>query len=67
MNYDFKWVPELAWAGGVAVLVFVLTALLGLEDVTDWKTWLISLGTGAARAFAGAALAVLGRGKVIGA
>lgn len=57
--YNFKLIQEAAWAGGVALLVFVLTAALGLAEVTDWSAWAVSLGTGCARAVAGAILAVV--------
>ena len=58
-QYDFKWLPELLWAVGTAVVIFVLTSILGTTDETDWESWAISVGGGALRAAAAAALNVV--------
>lgn len=58
-EYNFKWFPELLWAVGIAVAIFVLTAIMGTSDTTDWKAWFVSLAGGAARAGAAAALNVI--------
>ena len=62
MKYDFKFWEEALWAGAIAALLVVLTALTGLENVDDWRTWAVSLGGGVARAVAGAILARLKTG-----
>lgn len=54
--YDIKWLEETAWAIGIAVAVFVLTAATGIEQITDWRVWLVGLVTGCIRVAAAAAL-----------
>jgi len=56
MQYDIKWLQELGWAVLVAVAVFLLTALTGIEEVSDIRVWFVSLVTGAIRVAAAAAL-----------
>ena len=58
-SYDFKWLPELLWAVGIAIAIFVLSAVMGTSDTTDWKSWFVSVAGGAARAGAAAALNVI--------
>lgn len=55
------WLQEILWAVAIAVGVFVLTALLGVEEVDDWRTWAYALAVGSIRVAAGAALDVLRR------
>lgn len=61
MEYDFKIVQELIWAGIVAVGITLLTVLVTFEpsEIGDWETWAVSLGGGLVRAFAAAVLAQL--------
>jgi hypothetical protein len=54
--YNIKWLEETGWAVLIAVAVFVLTAALGIETVSDWKAWAISLGTGSVRIVAATVL-----------
>jgi hypothetical protein len=63
--YDFKLLPEALRAAGFALVVFLLTtfASFNFSEVTDWKTWGISLGSGAIAAAAAGALAVLTRNR----
>lgn len=55
-TYDMNWWAEAGWAAFITALVFLLTAFVASEGVTDWKVWLIATATGAARAAAGALL-----------
>jgi len=61
MQYDFKLVEEMVWAGLVAAAVFALTALANFADPMDWRAFLVAVGGGSVRAAAGAVLAVLTR------
>jgi len=54
--YEIKLLQELGWSVLIAVVVFLLTALTGIEEVTDFRVWLVSLVTGAIRVAAAAAL-----------
>lgn len=56
MQYEIKWLAELGWSVLIAVAVFLLTALTGIEEVSDIRVWLVSLVTGAIRVAAAAAL-----------
>lgn len=49
MNYSVKWLEELGWSLLTVVGVFVLTALLDIQSVTDWKVWLQALALGSIR------------------
>ena len=54
--YEIKWLQELGWSVLIAVAVFLLTALTGIEEVSDIRVWLVSLVTGAIRVAAATAL-----------
>lgn len=54
--YTIKWLEETAWAVGIAVVVLLLTTLTGIESVTDWKTWIVGVGTASVRIAAATAL-----------
>lgn len=60
MTYNFKFAQEMVWVAGVAAVTFFLTAFVASSGVTDWRTWVITAGAGAARAAAAAMLALLG-------
>ena len=59
MEYNFKFWEELVWGAIVAAVVFVLTAFVASDGVDDWTTWLIAIGSGAARAAAAVVLTKL--------
>ena len=64
MQYEFKLIPEAVRAGGIALLVFVVTLLVDFdvdEVVSDWQTYVKSLASGGVAAAAAAILAVLTR------
>lgn len=54
--YEIKWLQEIGWAVVIAVAVFVLTGLTGIEQVTEWKVWLTGMVAGIVRVAAAAAL-----------
>ena len=60
-GYDFKLLPELAWAAGIAFAVYALTAFVQSQDVVSWQDLGVAIVTGGARAAAGAALAAIAR------
>ena len=64
MRYEFRAIPEIAWAVGVTALTFALTAFVATDAATDWQTWLPAVGIGSARAAAGALLAMLTKGAL---
>jgi|6_EtaG_2_1085325.scaffolds.fasta_scaffold02358_2 hypothetical protein len=57
--YDFKRLDELAWAAGVAAVIFAAQVLVEFDPdkIADWQTWAVSIAAGAIRAAAGAVLA----------
>lgn len=57
--YRFKFLQEMAWAGGITALTFVITGFIATNDATDWRVWVGSTLIGAARAAAGAGLAYI--------
>ena len=61
MQYDFKLIEEMVWAGLVAAAVFALTTLANFADPIDWRTLWVAVVSGSVRAAAGAVLAVLTR------
>lgn len=65
MTYKFKAWDELLWFAGVAVGTTVLTALVEFQpdEITDYRTWIISLGAASIRAAAGAVLAALAKSR----
>lgn len=62
VHYDFKWLPELAWAVTVAVAAY-LAMTIGTVNAEDWGKWdrlWVSLGVGAVRAALGALVSYAG-------
>lgn len=61
MSYRFKWKPEMAFFLLTAGLTYLLQVLstTDLNAVANWRTLLISVGAGLARALIGAALQLL--------
>lgn len=59
MTYDFKKLQELAWVAVVSAAIVVLQIIVASESIGDWQTWVIGVGGAAARAAAGAVLAVI--------
>jgi hypothetical protein len=55
-HYSVKWLHETCWAVGIAAAVFILTALLGIDSVSDWRAWVLSLVSGTVRVVAAVAL-----------
>ena len=55
-KYEIKWLAEIGWAVLIAVAVFVLTALTGIEEVSDVRVWALGIVTGVIRVAAAAAL-----------
>ena len=62
-NIRFHRWPELAWIVAVSAAVAVLTVLVEFDvaAIENWRTWALALLSGAVRAAAGAAAAVLTR------
>ena len=62
--YHLKILPELGWAVLIAVgtLIFQVIVDFDAAKIEDWETWAISLGSGAVRVGAAAALVAIGRG-----
>jgi len=58
-GYTFKFWQETGWAAAIAALTFALAAVSNTEAIDDPRTWAVSLGAGAVRAGAGAALSAL--------
>lgn len=56
MSYDFKRLPELGWAVGIAIALVLFQVLVDFdpETVENWKTWAVAVGAAGTRA-AGAA------------
>ena len=65
MKYDFKTVEEIGWAMAVGsgIFIFELLSRFEPETVTDWKTWIVSVGGGLARAAFAAGLVAFRRGR----
>ena len=63
MNYEFKWIHELAWAALVAASTALLQALTEFDPatITSWHTWTIALGAGIVRATAAGLLIAMAR------
>lgn len=57
--YTFKFWQEAGWTLGVTMLVYVLTAFIQGEGVTDWHAWGLAVLLGAARSGAGALLSLI--------
>lgn len=55
-KYRVKWLAELGWTVFIAVVVVVLTALLDVENVTDWRAWSLGLAANIARVAAAVAI-----------
>lgn len=53
VSYNFKVKPEILWALGTIVATVLLAAFEDIENVTDWKTWLLGLGAALVRALGG--------------
>ena len=66
--YEFKRWHELAWIIAVSAAVAVLTVLVEFDvaAIENWRTWALALLSGAVRAAAGAAVAVLTRPSAAG-
>jgi|TARA_R100000049_G_C1938384_1_gene82299 hypothetical protein len=62
-TYNFKVAQELAWAVGVAASVYVLSAFVAADSVSNWREWAVVVGSGAARAAAGVVLAFLTKAR----
>lgn len=58
MNYDFKVLPELGWALGLAAVLFLFQLFVTFEPeaIEDWETWATAAAGGMARAVAAAGL-----------
>ncbi len=57
--YNFRLVEEAAWTFAITAAIFVGTAFVATDDLTDWRTWLVGVGLGGARSGVGAVLALL--------
>lgn len=64
MTYTFKALQEIAWGAVVAFLVFLGTAFLATESVTDWRAWAIAAVAGAARAAVAVIVAALTKSRI---
>ena len=66
MNYHYRALQELFWFAGVAVVTVLLQTFLTFEpnEIQDWRLWAVGLGAAAVRAFAGAAIAWLGKNSL---
>lgn len=61
MTYTWKTIPELFWAGFVAAVVVLLTAIVDTESLVSWRGWVQVVGAAMARAAAAAILAEITR------
>ena len=59
MNYDFKKMQEIVWFAAVTLAIALLQVIVTLDpaEITDWRFWAISTGSGAMRGTAGAIVA----------